>query len=278
MSFFLRCRCLVTDGLERSYRPPLILSPYVPLGLSTLLILVAIGYEVLVVVVNEQRGGLGPIVENVSVAHWSWALPPVAIATALSLSVAALHFTAQRMEPLADLAAGRSVSTRSLHLDYLSMPLPLVFFRARRNRHHTVALTAWMTICAPALTSLSSTIFVIQTDRKPSPVYLIQTTRFGVTSNRDLTDFSASAAITYALFADNATFPKYTSKFFALPAFNRSYTNNVSVPVSFYAQAIHSQANCQLANVTSVASPNSSVSSFVASGGGLPNGCTFEFE
>jgi len=215
--------------------------------------------------------------QNLGIRNWAWSLPPVAIATALSLSIASLHFTSQRMEPLAELAAGQSPPNKSLNLDYLSMTLPFALWNALVNRHRTVAYTAWMAIMSLSLSSLSSTIFVVKTVPKPRLISLLQTTEFGITSDlSDLTKMTSSAAITYALFAGGGSYPKYTSSFFALPAWNRT-NGTVSVPVTFQSQAIRSMANCQPAIITSTIYPNSSATTFVASGGGLPNGCAFNF-
>jgi hypothetical protein len=36
-------------------------------------------------------------------------------------------------------------------------------------------------------------------------------------------------------------------------------------------------ANCEFATITSTTQPNNTATAFVASGGGLPNGCTYNF-
>ena len=186
------------------------------------------------------------------------------------------------MEPLADLAAGNSQPNKSLHLDYLSMTLPLVFWNALTNRHRTVACTALMAIFSLSLSSLSSTILVVGTPRKPMPIFLRQMTEFAISSNltESLTDYAGSAALTYALFIGSPP-PPFTTPSFALPEFNISDTpyNNTSikVPVSFRCQAIHSMANCEMATITSTTRINNTATKFTASGGGLPNDCTFNF-
>jgi hypothetical protein len=214
--------------------------------------------------------------QSPGIRHWEWSLPPVIIATALSVAITSLHFTSQRMGPLADLAAGNSPPNKSLHLDYLSMTLPLVFWNALINRHRTVASTALMAILSLSLSSLSATILVVNITPKPVPVPLVQVTEFGISpSQSDLTDYTASAAVTNAIFEGISPFPKFTTRFFALPVFNK--TESVMVPVTFQCQAIRSMANCEMATITSTTRLNSTATAFVASGGGLPNGCTFNF-
>jgi hypothetical protein len=210
------------------------------------------------------------------IGHWVWSVPPVAIATALSVSINSLHFTSQRMGPLADLAAGNSSPNKSIYLDYLSMTQPLVFWNAIINRHRMVACTASMAILSLLLSSLSSATFVVNNTPKPIPISLVQMTEFGIDPSRsDLTGFSASAAVTNAIFEGISHFPTFTTAFFALPTFNR--TESVTIPVTFQCQAICSMANCEMANITSTTHLNNTATAFVASGGGLPNGCTFNF-
>jgi hypothetical protein len=78
------------------------------------------------------------------------------------------------MGPLFDLAAGNSPPEKSIHLDYLSMALPLVFCNSLINRHRTIACTALMAILSLSLSSLSATILVVNTIRKPIPIPLVQ--------------------------------------------------------------------------------------------------------
>jgi hypothetical protein len=229
---------------------------------------------------SDQRG-LSLANRSLGIGHWAWTLPPVAIATALSVAITSLHFISQRLEPLSDLAAGQSLPKRSLHLDYLSMALPFTFWNALNNRHLMVAGTACMTALALGLSSLSATIFVVNTVQKPVQISLLQSTGFGLDGDlSSFTDFVASAAITYAIIAGNGgSFPTYTTPNFALPVYNR--TNNPSgeplVPVTFQSQAIHSMANCEFATITSTQRPNNTATRFVAGGGGLPSGCTYNF-
>jgi hypothetical protein len=109
---------------------------------------------------------------------------------------------------------------------------------------------------------------------------LVQSTVFGIVDNlNNLTDFAASAAVTYSIFTGDASFPKYTSKYFALPVFNRTDTAyvNASLPVTFEAEAIHSLANCEFSTITSTTHPSDTTTTFMASGAGLPKGCHIQF-
>ena len=186
------------------------------------------------------------------------------------------------MEPLADLAAGNSQPNKSLHLDYLSMALPLVFWKALTNRHRTVACTALMAILSLSLSSLSSTILVVGAARRPVPIFLRQMTELNINNslNESLTDYAASAALTYATIIAGSS-PPFTTRSFALPVFNTSDTpySNASIkePVTFQCQAIHSMANCEMATITSTTRINNTATKFMASGGGLPSDCTFNF-
>jgi hypothetical protein len=201
------------------------------------------------------------------------------------VAIASLHFTTlstQRMEPLADLAAGNSPPNKSLHLDYLSMALPFAFGKALINRHRTVTCTALMAMLSLSLSSLSSTIIVVNPALKPIQIPLVQMTEFGISDTlNDLTDFAASAVVTHAIFEGVSPFPKLTTRFFALPTFNKTDTpyGNVSatVPITFQCQAIRSMANCAKATVALTSRLNNSATAFVASGGGLPDGCTYNF-
>ena len=220
--------------------------------------------------------------QSLGVRHWAWSLPPVAIATTLSVAITSLHFTSQRMGPLFDLAAGNSPPEKSIHLDYLSMALPLVFCNALINRHRTIACTALMAILSLSLSSLSATILVVNTIRKPIPISLVQVSEFGIDGSlSDITDYTASAAITYAIFQGNNPFPTFTTRHFALPSFNTTdipYSNVSAMgPVTFQCQAIRSMANCEMATIISTTRLNDTATAFVASGGGLPNGCTYDF-
>jgi hypothetical protein len=210
------------------------------------------------------------------IRHWEWSVPPVAIATVLSVAINSLHFTSQRMGPLADLAAGNSSPNKSIYLDYLSMTRPLVFWNAIINRHRMVACTASMAILSLSLPSLSTATFVVKITPKPIPISLVQTTEFGIGPGQsDLTDYTASTAATNAIFHNISNFPTFTTAYFALPAFKK--TESVMIPVTFQCQAIRSMANCEMANVTLTTHLNNTATAFVASGGGLPNGCTFNF-
>jgi hypothetical protein len=63
-------------------------------------------------ILDFSHRGLGPVDQRVGVGHWAWSLPPVAIATSLSVAITSLHFTSQRMGPLFDLAAGKIYPSR----------------------------------------------------------------------------------------------------------------------------------------------------------------------
>ena len=81
------------------------------------------------------------------------------------------------------------------------------------------------------------------------PISLVQVTEFGIDHRvTDITDFAASATVTYVIFQGNNCFPPFTTPFFALPTFNKikALDSNVSVnlPVMFQCQAIHSRAHC----------------------------------
>jgi hypothetical protein len=224
-------------------------------------------------------------VNQAGIRNWAWSLPPVAIATALSVAINSLHFTSQRMEPLADLAAGNSHPNKSLHLDYLSMELPLAFWNAIINRHRTVVCTAFMAIMALSLSALSSTILVVETARKPMAISLVPSRGLGISDSvADISDYTATAAITYAFFegviivAGISRLPAFTTRFFALPWFGYPYGNSsATAPITFQCQAIHSMANCESATITTTTRLNDTATEFVASGGGLPNGCTYNF-
>jgi Protein of unknown function (DUF3433) len=171
---------------------------------------------------------------------------------------------------------------KSIHLDYLSMALPFVFFNALINRHRTIACTALMAILSLLLSSLSATIFVVYTIRMPMQIPLVQVTEFGIDGGlSDITDYTASAAITYAIFEGISPFPIFTTPDFALPNFNITGPphGNVSVMghVTFQCQAIRSMANCKMATIMSTTRLNDTATAFVASGGGLPNNCTYDF-
>jgi hypothetical protein len=228
--------------------------------------------------ITFAQRGFGPVNQSQGIGHWAWTLPPVALATILSMAITKLHFALQRMEPLADLAAGNSPSNKSLHLDYLSMTLPLSFWNALINRHRTVACTALMAILSLSLSSLSSAIIVVRTIRRPIPISLVQLSEFGISNGlSDLTDYAASAAVTYAIFVGTSNFPPFTTVFFALPWFTPYGNASATVPITFQCQAIRSMANCEMATITSTTRLNNTATAFVASAGGLPDGCTYNF-
>jgi hypothetical protein len=110
----------------------------------------------------------------------------------------------------------------------------------------------------------------------------MQMTEFGISDGlSDLTDYAAAAAVTYAIFEGISPFPTFTTPLFALPTFNQTDNPNSNtsfmLPVTFQCQAIRPMANCEMATITSTTRLNNTATAFVASGGGLPNGCMYNF-
>jgi len=142
-----------------------------------------------------------------------------------------------------------------------------------------------MAIMALLLSALSSTILVVETAHKPMVICLVPLRGLGISDSvADISDYTATAAITYAFFegviivAGVSHLPTFTTRFFTLPWFGYPYGNSSAMaPITFQCQAIHSMANCESATITTMTRLNDTVTEFVESGGGLPNGCTYNF-
>lgn len=200
-----------TKGNGKTWRPASLRLPF--LTLITLCILCIIPALLLIRRYAEKTNGFTLLTTN----HYTWTYGPTAIFIILLSLWRLLDYNCKSLMPWSELAKAPVGADRSILLDHLTPPVPIVIFNALRYRHFVVVLSVGSLLLLQLVMVFSTGLFFTSAVMVgPFDIPLVKSTRFD-----NLTKFKnygnpgqAPFYKTYAAISRNFTLPEGVTEHF----------------------------------------------------------------